>query len=71
MNLPNITEFRLIKTLEGVIKFMGRGWQRQAINRVEAFIRTVEAQQGRDLTSEQADALINAAMEMIDDIGPK
>ncbi len=58
----------LSSKLENAIKSMDNGQYNAAANQLNAFINQVEAQRGKKLTEEQADALIAAAQWIIDNI---
>jgi hypothetical protein len=68
MELPEGTENSLVSKLENAIEKLKDGDNKTAAKKLESFINQVEAQRGKKLTDEEADALIEAAQEIIDSI---
>ncbi len=68
MELESGTENSLNSILDNSIKSLDKGQENAAVNQLEAFINHVEAQRGKKLTEEEADALIAAAQQIIDNI---
>ena len=66
MGLCHGIENSLTQKLNNVIQSLGNGQTNAAINQLNAFINQVEAQRGKKLTDEQADALVNVAQQIID-----
>jgi len=61
LDLPGGLENGLTKKLENALSSLERGNVGAAVNRIQAFINQVDAQRGKKLTDEQADALIAEA----------
>jgi len=68
LDLPAGIENSLVSKLENAIDSMRKGQTKAAVNKLEAFINQVEAQRGKKITEEEADALIAAAQWLIDNI---
>ena len=68
LNLPKGTENSLVSKLEAAINSLDKGQENAAINKLNAFINQVEAQRGKKITDEEADALIAEAERIIDSI---
>ena len=68
MNLTSGLNESLTSTLENAIEKIEEGQNHTASNKLEAFINKVEAQRGKKLTDEEADALIEAAQAIIDNL---
>jgi hypothetical protein len=66
--LPKGTENSLTSKLDNVLAALAKGNDKAAINMLDAFINAVEAQSGKKLSYEQADALITAAQCIIENI---
>lgn len=69
IDLPHGTENSLISKLENALKSLEKENEGAAINQLEAFINAVEAQRGKKITDDDADALIATAQLIIDLIG--
>jgi PKD repeat protein len=67
LNLPDGTENSFVSKLENAIKSLAND-RPSAEGQLQAFINEVEAQRGKDLTNEQANALIAAAKWIIDNL---
>lgn len=67
-DLQDGTRNSLISKLENTLASLENGQENAAINKLEAFINECEAQRGKMLTIEQADALIEAAQWIVDDL---
>ena len=68
LNLKQGIENSLDSKLQNVLDALdaaNAGQREDAINKIQAFINSVEAQRGKELTDEQADTLINKANEII------
>ena len=65
-DLPQGIENSLVSKLEAAIKSLDRGRENAAENQLNAFINQVEAQRGKKISEEDADALIAAAQQIID-----
>lgn len=65
MDLPEGLENSLLSKLENAIKSLEKGNDNAAISQIEAFINQVEAQRGKKLTDELADALIASAQNIV------
>jgi len=61
LDLPRGTENSLVAKLKSVIKSLDKGHDNAAINKLNAFINQVEAQEGKKITGEQAAELIATA----------
>jgi len=68
MNLPSGIENSITSKLDNAIQSLENGQDNAAVNKIEAFIKQVEAQRGKKLTNEQADFLIEYAQAIIDNI---
>ena len=68
MELPSGTENSLTSKLENAIDSLDNDKDTAGVNQLEAFINQVEAQRGKKLTEEEADALIAAAQWIIDNV---
>jgi hypothetical protein len=68
MELQNGMNESLSSKLENVIELINDCQDLAAVNVLEAFINQVEAQRGKKLTEEEADALIAAAQWIIDNV---
>ncbi|MFH1723171.1 MAG: PKD domain-containing protein [Elusimicrobiota bacterium] len=65
LGLPAGTEESLVSKLENAAKSLESGNANAGTNQLEAFINSVEAQKGKKLTDEQAEAFIAAAELLI------
>lgn len=68
MGLPQGVENSLVSKLENAIDSMEKGQYNAAANQLNAFINQVEAQRGKKIKEEKANALITAAQSIIDNI---
>ena len=68
MDLPEGLENALVSKLENAIDSLNNNNTNAAVNKLGAFINQVEAQRGKKLTDEEADALIAAAQWIIDNL---
>jgi hypothetical protein len=66
LNLERGIENSLIARLNSTIRSLENGNVRAAINSLQAFINTVEAQAGNNIPQEDADKLISSAQSIID-----
>jgi hypothetical protein len=62
---PKGTENSLVAKLESAKKSLKQGNQSATVNKCEAFINEVDAQNGKKLTDAQASTLIASAKEII------
>lgn len=65
LGLRKGTENSLVSKLENAIDSMRKGQTNAAANKLSAFINTVEAQQGKKIPEDDANALMAAAQEII------
>jgi hypothetical protein len=65
LGLPKGAENSLVSKLENALDSIGKGQTKAAVNKLEAFINEVEAQQGKKIPQSDADALIAAAQYII------
>ena len=68
LGLPHGIETSLLAKLDSALDSLDRGRDNTAVNQLESFVNEVEAQSGKKLTTEEADELIAAAQEVIDNI---
>lgn len=68
MGLQAGIENSLVSKLANAFASIEKGQEGAAINKLEAFINECEAQRGNKLTNEQADALIEAAQWIVNDL---
>jgi len=68
LNLPGGTENSLISKLEAAVSSLEKGQENAAINKLNALINQVEAQRGKKISNEEAEALISQAQRIIDSI---
>ena len=59
--LPAGAENSLVSKLENVLKSLGKGNDETAANQLEAFVNQVEAQRGKAIAGDDADALVSVA----------
>ncbi|UCG14575.1 MAG: PKD domain-containing protein [Deltaproteobacteria bacterium] len=67
-NLPQKIENSLVSKLDSAISSLDDGKENAAENKLNAFINQIEAQRGKKITDEEADALVSAAQRIIDNI---
>ena len=67
-DLPRGTENSLTSSLDAAISSLDSGNDETAVNQLNAFINKVEAQRGKKISGEDADALIAFAQAIIDAI---
>ena len=65
LDLPEDFESSLTSKLEDVNDALDEGQNKTAINILNALIKQIEAQQGKKLTEDEADALIKDAQTII------
>jgi len=68
LDLPAGIENSLVSKLENTIDSIQKGQTKAAVNKLEAFVNEVEAQQGNKIPQGDADDLIEAAQAIIDDL---
>jgi hypothetical protein len=66
LDLPKGIENSLVSKLEAAIDSLNRGQDKAARNQLNAFINLVEAQRGKQISDTDADALITAALDIIE-----
>jgi hypothetical protein len=68
LDIPAGTENSLLSKLDAALQSLENGNENAAGNILNAFIQAVSPQSGKMLTVEQAEALIAAALEILDDL---
>ena len=68
LDLPDGLEESLTSKLDGAISALKKGQDIAAINKLDAFINQVEAQRGKKIAEDDADALVATAEWIIDNI---
>lgn len=65
LGLPKGIENSLVTKLENAIGSTKKGQAKAAVNKLEAFINAVEAQQGKKIPKDDADALMDAGLAIV------
>ncbi|MBI4287202.1 MAG: SBBP repeat-containing protein [Chloroflexi bacterium] len=65
LNLPQGTETSLTSKLDAAVASLQQGQTQAAVNQLGAFVNQVNAQRGKALTNQQADALIQIVQRII------
>jgi hypothetical protein len=68
LNLPGNTAKSLLSSLRNVVKSLDKDNKKAALGMLRAFINQVEAQMGKKISTEDGQALIDAALLIIDSI---